>query len=142
MQQKKARLPKPPVKRSAAGSDAEKVKENRKAGANCEKDADRQTQKENLYVQASRPISNDETAEISEKPEKRPVKKKKVRPASEGTLSTKTPGEKKGVRKETGQEVIPKKLLILPKFDEQKYGKYSLAEQVRTKREKGSTQRI
>ncbi len=36
---------------------------------------------------------------------KKTSQKKKVRPAStEEPLSTKTPGEKKGVRKETGQE--------------------------------------
>lgn len=97
---------KPPVKRSAAGSDAEKVKETeKKAGAKPAKRR-RLTDAEGKPVRpkASRPISNDETAEISEKPEKEPVKKK-VRPAStEEPLSTKTPRGEKGVRKETGQE--------------------------------------
>ena len=58
---------KPPVKRSAAGSDAEKVKETeKKAGAKPAKRR-RLTDAEGKPVRpkASRPISNDETAEIS-----------------------------------------------------------------------------
>ncbi len=69
---------KPPVKRSAAGSDAEKVKKpKKKAGAKPAKRR-RLTDAEGKPVRpkASRPISNDETAEISEKPEKDQSKRK------------------------------------------------------------------
>ena len=129
---------KPPVKRSAAGSDAEKVKETeKKAGAKPAKRR-RLTDAEGKPVRpkASRPISNDETAEISEKPEKRPVKKK-VRPAStEEPLSTKTPGEKKASAKKPVKKRHPEEASDTNKAsDEQKYGNIP-AEQVRTKREK------
>lgn len=129
---------KPPVKRSAAGSDAEKVKETeKKAGAKPAKRR-RLTDAEGKPVRpkASRPISNDETAEISEKPEKRPVKKK-VRPAStEEPLSTKTPREKKASAKKPVKKRHPEEASDTNKAsDEQKYGNIP-AEQVRTKREK------
>ena len=129
---------KPPVKRPAAGSDAEKVKEAEKKAEAKPAKRRRPTDAEGKTVRpkASRPISNDETAEISEKPEKRPVKKK-VRPAStEEPLSTKTPGEKKASAKKPVKKRHPEEASDTNKAsDEQKYGNIP-AEQVRTKREK------
>ena len=129
---------KPPVKRPAAGSDAEKVKEAEKKAEAKPAKRRRPTDAEGKPVRpkASRPISNDETAEISEKPEKRPVKKK-VRPAStEEPLSTKTPGEKKASAKKPVKKRHPEEASDTNKAsDEQKYGNIP-AEQVRTKREK------
>mgnify|MGYP003210059169 CR=1 FL=1 len=111
---------------------AEKVKEAEKKAEAKPAKRRRPTDAEGKPVRpkASRPISNDETAEISEKPEKRPVKKK-VRPAStEEPLSTKTPGEKKASAKKPVKKRHPEEA-----SDTNKYGNIP-AEQVRTKREK------
>lgn len=126
------------VKGSAASSDAEKVKEAEKKAGTKPAKRRRPTDAEGKPVRpkASRPISNDEAADISEKPKKRPVKKK-VRPAStEEPLSTKTPGEKKVSAKKPVKKRYPEGSSDTNKVsDEQKYGNIP-AEQVRTKREK------